>query len=335
MIIIIVLRRVGVDELTSTCGVIDVDHDAAYRNRLFVSFNGDRPETETLSSLPSSSGAISLFVVVPLAVTLVAGVGLLSTGLISTARISRQLTRRIVRSASSSVSHLPSSSVKTTTNSLHRKASRPGVVVLDGLERLTVRTAVFGLLYAVPQLGVVAFLIYEIAAWPSWQNARDERFRAAAAPCIQAGAMSPPGGSAAFDSSCSGSPPLNASIPPVEVMLVRLFLQMAVGVASAAWTWSPRAGSLWMKAVTVAVRCVCRRPPPTTDVVTTYRDAMGSATAVTVGCSRATSLHLDSYMKTMNLKRSELLLQQQRYRIASWGLQHQLIRTNDCTIACI
>jgi hypothetical protein len=330
-IIVVVLRRVGVDELTSTCGVIDVDHEAAYRNRLLVSIN-NKGAVETASS----SGTVSLFVLVPLFVTLFTGIGLLTMGLVSTARIGRQLAKHVGRSASSSVSQLPTASSKTTTASLCQKTSRPGVVV-DGLERLTVRTAVFGLLYAVPQLGVAAFVAYETATWSSWQMARDERFRAAAAPCLEAGEVPPPGASSNVESSCSGSPPLHASIPPVEIMLVRLFLQLAVGVASAAWTWSPRAGRLWMKTFAATVRRICcrRHPLTPTDVGKTLHETMGSALTVGGG-SRVTSVHLDTVMRTtLSVKRSQQLQQQQQYRIASWGLQHQLIRTNDCTVACI
>ena len=110
-------------------------------------------------------------------------------------------------------------------------ADRGGVERLDGL---MVKMAVFSGLYAATLAAVVASLVYEQRAAPAWHR------RARTAPCA------PPDG---LDR-C----PLDESIPPLEVYLVRALAALMPGMATGVWIWSAKTLRSWRR----RVFCCCR-----------------------------------------------------------------------------
>lgn len=102
------------------------------------------------------------------------------------------------------------------------------------LETLIVRIGVYGLLYMVPATGVVACYLYEYVHWDRW---RAEAWAAAAA--------LPAGCDPAADSSAPGACPLEVSIPPVTVFMLKLFMSLVVGVVSGTWVWTSKTGNGW------------------------------------------------------------------------------------------
>ena len=97
------------------------------------------------------------------------------------------------------------------------------------LQTLMVRNGVYGLVYMAPAAGVVACYIYEYVHWESWEAAARED----AARC--------PAGAAAAD--C----PLESSVPPVSVFLLKLFMSLIVGVMSGMWVWTSKTLTSWQR----------------------------------------------------------------------------------------
>jgi len=78
--------------------------------------------------------------------------------------------------------------------------------------------AVFSALYVVPVACLLACLLYENASAPAWEH------RARTTPCAR------PRG----PDYC----PLDESIPPVEVYLMKTFMSLMPGIATGVWIWS-------------------------------------------------------------------------------------------------
>ncbi|XP_043194338.1 frizzled-9-like [Amphibalanus amphitrite] len=97
------------------------------------------------------------------------------------------------------------------------------------LHTLMVRNGVYGLVYMAPAAGVVICYVCEYVHWERWEAAA----RADAARC--------PAGAAAAD--C----PLEASVPPVSVFLVKLFMSLIAGVMSGMWVWTSKTVTSWQR----------------------------------------------------------------------------------------
>lgn len=116
---------------------------------------------------------------------------------------------------------------------IRRSLRRDGGSV-DRLERLLVKMAVFSALYAVPLACVLACLLYERRAAPDWDR------HARATPCGHPDGLD----------RC----PLDESIPPVEVYLVKTFVSLMPGIATGVWIWSMKTVRSWRRRVVCCAR---------------------------------------------------------------------------------
>ncbi|XP_042298548.1 frizzled-9-like [Sceloporus undulatus] len=97
-----------------------------------------------------------------------------------------------------------------------------------GLERLMLRLGLFSVLYTVPAAAVLACFAYEGAHLEAWA------LRALRSPCRPPRDPREP-------QDCS----LRSSIPPPALVLLRIFMALAVGIASGAWVWSGKTLHSW------------------------------------------------------------------------------------------
>lgn len=96
------------------------------------------------------------------------------------------------------------------------------------LERLMTRLSVFALLYALPALGGLICVIHEASVRPRWRKLA----LLAALDCSAA-------------QNCAPGPVYRAA--GLEVVLLRLFLFIVVGVTSGMWVWSGKTCRAWSK----------------------------------------------------------------------------------------
>jgi len=96
------------------------------------------------------------------------------------------------------------------------------------LERLMTRLSVFALLYALPALGGLICVMHEASVRPRWQKLA----LLAALDCSAA-------------QNCAPGPIYRAA--GLEVVLLRLFLFIVVGVTSGMWVWSGKTCRAWSK----------------------------------------------------------------------------------------
>ncbi|XP_037082134.1 frizzled-9-like [Pollicipes pollicipes] len=92
------------------------------------------------------------------------------------------------------------------------------------LETLMVRIGVYGLLYMAPATCVVACYLYEYVHWDTWRA----RALHEASQCV-----------------AGGTCPLQASIPPISVFMLKLFMSLVVGVVSGVWIWTAKTANSW------------------------------------------------------------------------------------------
>ncbi|XP_077377713.1 frizzled-10 [Festucalex cinctus] len=97
----------------------------------------------------------------------------------------------------------------------------------DKLEKLMVRIGVFSVLYTVPATCVIACYFYERLNMDYW------RLRATEDKCEGAGGRE--------ESECL----LSASVPAVEVFMVKIFMLLVVGITSGMWIWTSKTLQSW------------------------------------------------------------------------------------------
>uniref|UniRef100_T1J176 Frizzled-4 n=1 Tax=Strigamia maritima TaxID=126957 RepID=T1J176_STRMM len=110
-----------------------------------------------------------------------------------------------------------------------RRVMRVGGCNTDKLEKLMVRIGVFSILYMVPAAGVLGCLVYEFLQRPKWRTLAT----LAAVECEI------DGGGGGED--CG----LSHSIPSVEILMLKIFLSLAVGITSGMWVWSSKTWRAW------------------------------------------------------------------------------------------
>ncbi|KAJ8673457.1 hypothetical protein QAD02_004719 [Eretmocerus hayati] len=106
------------------------------------------------------------------------------------------------------------------------------------LEHLMIRLCLFGLLYALPALGALACLLQEAQLRPEWRKlgllwALDCR----ASPSCS-------------DEEAEAGPSSKAPPGSLELALLRILLQMLVGLASGMWVWSGKTCRAWSRLLT-------------------------------------------------------------------------------------
>ncbi|XP_029427350.1 frizzled-10 [Rhinatrema bivittatum] len=114
-----------------------------------------------------------------------------------------------------------------------RRVMRSGGENTAKLEKLMVRIGAFSVLYTVPATCVIACYVYERLNVEHW------RLLAAGEACRA--------GEAGRAPDCS----LAASIPAVEIFMVKVFMLLVVGITSGMWVWTSKTLQSW--------RGVCRR----------------------------------------------------------------------------
>lgn len=115
-----------------------------------------------------------------------------------------------------------------------RRALRRDGGSVARLERLMVKMAVFSALYAIPITCVLGCLLYEKRGAPGWdQHARSTR-------CGHPDELD----------DC----PLDDSIPPVVVYLIKTFMSLMPGIATGVWIWSMKTLRSWQRHVV----CCCK-----------------------------------------------------------------------------
>lgn len=97
----------------------------------------------------------------------------------------------------------------------------------DKLEKLMVRIGVFSVLYTVPAACVIACYVYERLNVERW------RVLARARGCAERGGTEAP--------ECG----MEASIPAVEVFMVKIFMLLVVGITSGMWIWTSKTLQSW------------------------------------------------------------------------------------------
>jgi len=113
-----------------------------------------------------------------------------------------------------------------------RRALRRDSGSVERLERLTVKMAVFSVLFVLAAAARVACALYERRAAPAWQR------RARVTPCAP-----------------SDGPdrcPLDESIAPLEVHLVKTVAALVPGLATTVWIWSVKTATAWRRRL-----CAC------------------------------------------------------------------------------
>lgn len=109
-----------------------------------------------------------------------------------------------------------------------RKAVRCAGRSAIKLERLMTRLIIFALLYALPALGGLVCVLHEASVRPRWQ-------KLALLAALDCRAVE----------NCTPGPVYR--VAGLEVVLLRLFLSLAVGVTSGMWVWSGKTCRTWTK----------------------------------------------------------------------------------------
>ncbi|XP_039286492.1 frizzled-10 [Nilaparvata lugens] len=129
---------------------------------------------------------------------------------------------------------------------VRREVRRSGSATAK-LERLMTRLAVFTALYVLPTLGALACTLYEAWHRPRWRS-----LALLSALDCQANPR------------CVAGPAYAAHSAGVEVVLLRLFLSLVVGVSSGMWVWSGKTCRSWTRLFTAPRKG--DRPLPVTRV---------------------------------------------------------------------
>ncbi|XP_061842071.1 frizzled-10 [Nerophis lumbriciformis] len=98
----------------------------------------------------------------------------------------------------------------------------------DKLEKLMVRIGVFSVLYTVPATCVIACYFYERLNMDHWRTLAEKT-------------TCKGGGGGGGDSECL----MDASIPAVEVFMVKIFMLLVVGITSGMWIWTSKTLQSW------------------------------------------------------------------------------------------
>ncbi|XP_059910971.1 frizzled-10 [Gadus macrocephalus] len=100
----------------------------------------------------------------------------------------------------------------------------------DKLEQLMVRIGVFSVLYTVPATCVIACYFYERLNMDYWRVLADEQR------CGEVGMGGSGGGEECV---------MKASLPAVEIFMVKVFMLLVVGITSGMWIWTSKTLQSW------------------------------------------------------------------------------------------
>ena len=227
-IVVLVMRRVDGDELTGLCYVGNQDAPAAIG-----------------------------FVVVPLVVYLVVGSSFIGAGFAAMFRIRNDL-KGHDRGGRVDVVDVGARNAAVKSSSSSAAAAAANV---KNLEKLMAKIGIFAVLYAVPSTCIVGCLFYELVNRDRWmETARATDCRLVVSPSSSSGSSRP---TAAATWDCN----LERAIPSVEVHMLKLFVQLAVGTTCGLWIWSPKTLHTWRAFAGRVLPCCggdSRRRRPTT-----------------------------------------------------------------------
>ncbi|XP_055971593.1 frizzled-10 [Sorex fumeus] len=125
-----------------------------------------------------------------------------------------------------------------------RRVMKTGGENTDKLEKLMVRIGLFSVLHTVPATCVIACYFYERLNMEHWKAQAQQR------PCRADGHSRAP--------DCL----LAASIPAVEIFMVKVFMLLAVGITSGMWVWTAKTLHSWRTVCSRSLRRKSRRAPP-------------------------------------------------------------------------
>ncbi|XP_076126429.1 frizzled-10 [Alosa pseudoharengus] len=135
-----------------------------------------------------------------------------------------------------------------------RRVMRTGGENTHKLERLMVRIGVFSVLYTVPATCVIACYFYERLNMGHWRTlAMDQRCldgsgsggSSSSSSSLSAATSQLEGGGGGVAGEEGGECLLRSSIPAVEIFMVKVFMQLAVGITSGMWVWTSKTLQSW------------------------------------------------------------------------------------------